>query len=411
MRVSKLLLRAGVAYLSLVAGSIMVLAQGVMERPRPDYDPVGIPAGAFRIYPNLYGGIIFDDNVYRTQTNTQSDTIFELAPEILISSNWSQHALNLRGSLQTLDYDKLDSETRTNWSLGADGRLDILRGVDLSGATSYSITHEPRTSPDQPGFAANPTRYALTHAEATFRYRPARLGFQTGVIFDRYDFDNTLLVGGGILNNQDRNRDQFQGFVRGDYEFSPGYTAFLRGTFDNRSFEVKRDRTGVDRDSNGERIDAGVELLVTRLIRGQVFAGYLHQNYKAPLPDVSGFNYGAALDWFPTELITVHLNASRTLTDTTILGASTRDDRQIAASFDYELLRNLIIQGGASYTDSVFQGSVRDDEYVDANLAATYLISRYLSASARYTYSNRSSSVPGQDFNDNLISGGVRLRL
>src|SRR3954471_10477022 len=114
MRVSKLLLRAGVAYLSLVAGSIIVLAQGVMERPRPDYDPVGIPAGAFRIYPNFFGGITFDDNVYRTQLATRSDTIFELTPEVLISSNWSQHMLNLRGSLQHLEYDDLDTETRTN---------------------------------------------------------------------------------------------------------------------------------------------------------------------------------------------------------------------------------------------------------------------------------------------------------
>src|SRR5690242_15890994 len=101
-----------------------VLAQGVLDRPRPEYDPTGLPAGGFRIYPNVYLGIARDDNVFRTETGEQSDTIFEVAPDILIASNWTQHALNLRGGLQWLEFRKHDSESRTNFNLGADGRLD-----------------------------------------------------------------------------------------------------------------------------------------------------------------------------------------------------------------------------------------------------------------------------------------------
>src|SRR4051812_19079402 len=156
MRFSLRWLLGGIASASLAS---TVLAQGVMDRPRPEYDPIGIPAGAFRIYPNAYFGIAHDDNVFRTQTGEQDDTIFELSPTVVVSSNWAQHMLNLRGSLQHLEFAEHDSETRTNWDIGADGRLDILRGVTLTAALSQSLTHEPRTSPDLPGLAAKPTRY------------------------------------------------------------------------------------------------------------------------------------------------------------------------------------------------------------------------------------------------------------
>jgi hypothetical protein len=409
MRFSLRWVLGGIASLSVA--STIVLAQGVMDRPRPEYDPIGLPAGGFRFYPTVYLGIAHDDNVFRTETGAQNDTIFELAPDVVLASNWSQHALNLRAGLQHLEFAEHDSETRTNYNFGGDGRLDIMRGITLSGAASYNVTHEPRTSPDLPGFAAEPTRYAVSHAQAIFRYQPVAFGFETGVLFDSYSYDNTKLFPSGVLNNNDRDHDQLDLYATADYEFSPGYTAFLRGTYDTRSFDQKIDRNGVNRDSDGYRADAGVEMLVTRLIRGQIYGGYLQQNYKAPLTDVTGFNYGAQLDWFPTELVTLHLNASRALVDTTVPGASTRDDRQIAVSFDYELLRNLIIQGGVGYTNSVYQGTVRDDDYIDANITGTYYITRYLAATARYLYSQRSSTIVGQDFTDNLISAGLRLRL
>jgi hypothetical protein len=199
--------------------------------------------------------------------------------------------------------------------------------------------------------------------------------------------------------------------LQADYEFSPGYTAFLRGTYDSRSFDQAVDRSGVDRSSDGYRVDAGIALLVTRLIRGQLYAGYLAQNYDPPLGDISGFDFGAALDWYPTELFTVHINASRVLTDTTIIGASARDDSQIAVSADWELLRNLLVRGGVGYIDSEFQGTARQDEYFDAHLAVTYLVNRYIHATGSYVYSDRTSSVPGQDFSDNLLALRMRLQL
>jgi len=49
---------------------------------------------------------------------------------------------------------------------------------------------------------------------------------------------------------------------------------------------------------------------------------------------VSGLDFGSQIDWFVTELITVHLNTTRILSDTTISGASSEDERTVSRGVD-----------------------------------------------------------------------------
>jgi uncharacterized protein (PEP-CTERM system associated) len=129
----------------------------------------------------------------------------------------------------------------------------------------------------------------------------------------------------------------------------------------------------------------------------------------APLPDVSGFNYGATLTWYPTQLLTLRFNAQRRLTDTVVPGASASDDRIFGVIADWELLRNFLVRGTFEYIDSVFPGAARDDNYITAGISARYYMNNYISAGAGYTYSNRSSSVTGQDFDENVLRANVNL--
>ncbi len=211
---------------------------GVMDRPRPEYDAKGLPMGGFRLRPALDVGAAYDDNVYRTSGGKLDDVFYTITPSFTLRSEWSRHMLELVGSLTRYQYQSRSSEDRMDWFVGGNGRLDFSHDMTLEGGASYNTLHEPRYSADQPGGAAEPTRYNDLHAGATARYRPNRFAFELGGAYDRYTYDPTRLIGGGVYDNFDRDRDQYRATAKASYEFAPGYAVFLRGSYDDRRYDT-----------------------------------------------------------------------------------------------------------------------------------------------------------------------------
>lgn len=380
---------------------------GVMERPRPDYDAKGIRIGSFRLRPALDVGASSDDNIYRTSASKKSGVFITLNPSFSLTSDWSRHMLEITGNLKRYQYMSFGSEDRMDWFVGGDGRIDITRDAALLLNSSYSTLHEPRYSADEPGGAAEPTRYHALRGGGSLRYRPGRFGFELAGTYGRYTFDPTRLIGGGIYNNRDRNRDQYEATAKVSYEFSPGYAVFLRGAYDERRYDTAAGQT---RNSKGYRAEGGAEMFLTHLIQGEIFVGFADQRFKA-YPHVKALDYGARLTWYATSLMTFHLTAARSFDATTVAGASVSDDQSLGLSLDYELLRNLIIQAHGDFTDSRYVGTPRVDKLFEAGLTAKYLLNRYMAANAGYSWQHRISTVTGQGFTDNLFEAGLHFQL
>lgn len=399
-----------------VACSGTVLAQGrdddpapeygVMEQPRPEFDAKGIPLGGFRLFPDLKADFAHDDNVFR-QASALADTYFVQAPEVRIKSEWGRHFAELFGGAQIYTYDKYDTLNLTDWTVGGDGRYDISRAATFSLLGSYGQYHEALTSPNTVGFQASPNRYLKTHVEAVGAYQPNRLSVQLGGSFDSYDYESAELIGGGLLNNDDRDMDEKQVYAKFSYDFSPGYKAFVKTLYDSRSFDSFLDRSGTHRSSTGYRVNGGVDLQLTNLLQGEVFLGYLEQHYAqavaAPLKNISGLDYGIQLDWFASPIVTVHLNGSREISDVVIAGVAASDNRIVRLSADYEILYNLIAQPYISFTESKLSGSTRTDDYPSAGLDMKYLMNRYLAVDLSYDYNQRATANPASRFTDNVV--------
>src|SRR6266699_1072721 len=56
-------------------GRLLERGQSVVERPRPEYDPLGIRFGSFFLYPRAELDEVYNDNVFATKTGTKSDFI------------------------------------------------------------------------------------------------------------------------------------------------------------------------------------------------------------------------------------------------------------------------------------------------------------------------------------------------
>ena len=384
--------------------------QGVLDRARPEYDAAGILMGGMTLYPTLAVDVAGDDNVFRGPV-ASSDAIWTISPRLDLRSNWDTNALQLFGQMDHLEYQRLNNETRTNWMLGGAGRLDFSPGSFLSNQTSYFDTHEARTSPDLSLLALSPTRYRRVHTDGDLSGQFSRFNLSAAVSYDRFDFDSTQLVGGGLIDNSDRDRNVFQMTGKVAYELAPEQSVFAQITYDRRDFDRLLDRNGFNRNSDGYRFDFGTAIMLTPLIQATAYAGLLQQNYVAPLRDVTTMDFNVKLDWFATELVTAHLVASRIIDDTTVSGASSADVRRIGASVDYELLRNLILQPHFDYFDSKFNGITRDDRTTSGGIEAQYLMNNYLALYTGYTYQQRATNAAGRDYTDNVVTLGIRGQL
>ncbi len=104
-----------------------------------------------------------------------------------------------------------------------------------------------------------------------------------------------------------------------------------------------------------------------------------------------------------TQLTTVRGLVSRTVEETTLLNASSRDRTLYSLGVDHELLRSVILSGRAQYRQDDFQGANRNDDYYTASIGATYALNRNFYLEGTYTYETRDSDVAGEDYDSNLV--------
>jgi hypothetical protein len=387
---------------------------GVLERERPAYDPKGIPLDGFRLFPVLDITGSYDDNVFRLPW-TASDWFMTFSPAVAVQSEWGRHFLSVSARADAYKYMDLDSQDLTDWEVKGSGRYDISHAATLSASASHGEYHELWSSPDSQYGQTKPNRFYQTHVTTALSYQPSSLGVSVAGMFDRYDWDDNPLPNGNLLVNSDRNEDKLEGYVRAFYEFSPGYAAFVRATYNEHRFDLTRDRTGINRASHGYRYDGGMTLVVSHLVRGEFYLGYLKQDFAAnpsqPLTDVAGFDYGVQFDWFATPVLTVHLGGNRQLADTTFAGISVEDAKRADLSADYEILRNLIATVRTSLIATKYTGSPLSDTTYGAGSRLEYLVNRYAAVHIDYGYERRTSDRALADYTDNTISIGLTLHV
>jgi hypothetical protein len=401
-------------------------ALATSRTPDPEFAPKGIPlgdGGPWRLFPNLALNGSYDDNVFRIGkaaiVGPQDDFFLTASPTMVLDYQTSFLHADLYSDATFNEYSRLTTVDNTEYDFGLRGTYVISRAAQFSANVSYSQDMEALSSPDDVNAQVQPTQYNDFNASGQFKYQPNRLGFTVGGSVDIYNYLPALILGGAHADISDRNDDIYKGFAEGDYDFSPGYEAFVRAAYSSDQYDRYFDFTGIHRSSTGEAYDAGVKLLLSNLVQGEFYLGYLDDLYDhhqpQPLKDISGLDFGASLTWFPTELLTVHLGATRTIIDTTIVAAAGGDDSNVGLNADYEVTRTLHLTANADYDDTVYNVPALNQRLGTLTLGGgvKWFITHYVQATAAYAYSSRNSNVsgPGYTYRDNLATVGLNLQI
>jgi hypothetical protein len=393
--------------------------QSVSQRPHPEYDALGIRAGSFIVFPTADLSENYDSNVYAIPTGVKSDFYTELAPDVAVDSNWNNHALDFDVGSDTRRYNKQVSENTTDAHAAVNGRLDYLRDIYFLGGLKYQRLHEDRTSPDSLVGQKNPTKYQVAGAGLGYVHESGRLGFRIDGDTNFYSYDNAQTATGATVVETDRNRVEYEVKPRLQYEIIPGYNAFVQASGNWRTYQAKFDQNGFQRDSSGWEVDAGTAIELTRLIVGEIYAGYLSQSYTdSRLRTASGVGFGSNLLWSVTELTSVKFTAQRAVQETivtntvgtTVVPAASDLQSNVGVSVEHELLRNVLLTAGVGYTRDDFQGISRTDDSYSGSAGGRYLINRYLSANLNFTYTKRDSSQSINNFDRELVMAQIHTQ-
>jgi len=384
----------------------------VLERARPEYGGNGFQNGAFIFQPQLTLGLEHDDNVFATAANEESDTILSAAAALDVTTTWSRHSLDANFGVTQREYQDFSDESTFDWQAGVSGRLDVVRGTYFEAGISFADETEPRTSAGASGQAAEPVEYSTYNAflGATREYGRWRANAQ--VDFTPIDYEDTTLFGGAPLDVDFRDHESLVYAVRGDYAVSPDTSVFVRAAVNNREYDLAPPVVVEQRDSSGYTVDLGADFDIRGTARGEVAVGYTEQDYdSASFDSESGLSINAAVEWFPTQLTTLGLSATREIRESAVDVASGTFDTSVVASVDHELRRDTVVSAAVYWSESSFNGLDRTDQRTGFNAGVTYLVNANVGLRADYSYEEQDSggSAGIRDFKRNVF--GVRLVL
>lgn len=373
----------------------------VRERPRAEYDPLGLRFGAFNLHASLDLAAGATDNIFATETGAQSDTVFTIGPRARLTSDWVRHQVMVEAGAEFANYSDFSSEDHETGYLGAAARLDVGRDTRVRFDGRISEEVEPRTDPDALTFGG-PVEYSRRALGAEIEHTLNRIRLRGRVATVEYDYDDV-----GAIDQDFRDSTENSLGLRVDAEIAPRIGVLFEAIADER--ELKNLPT---LNSEGRTYRAGLSVSFTDVMYGEFAIGQFERDYDYG-GSVDGTAIAARLEWNVTQMTTLNFSADRSVEDTGATVGLPYVQTQYRASVDHELLRNLIVSAGVSAGERDYEIVDRTDEFIAADVGLDYLVNRRVVLYGRYRFDSQDSSGFNRyrDYDVNTALIGVRLRL
>lgn len=390
-------------------------------RAAESYDPVGVPVGSFRLFPELALEEVYNDNIYAANSSVGKTASFiqVIKPTLDLRSDWNNHMLNVFAKGAFGFYSANATENFQDLSFGADGRIDIQRNWNTYGGASWSRRHEERGTPNTVTSTFPPNLYNQIVANLGYYQAFNRFSVRADGRMDNYNYLNSGPgPAAGAIFNGDRDRTEFRETLRLGYEFSPGFQFWTRGGLNQRTYVNTLDSLGFTHNSSGWDVVGGLAVDLGGITAFEVFAGYMQQNYRDPrYPVVQGPSFGLTGYWNPMRELYVKPFVRRTIEDSALTGTSAFFSTAFGVDVDYRMRPNIKIDGHFDYSiadysvNSTATPPSRYDQYVVFRAGLTYYPTREFFVGPMYQYTNRTSNITGSGYDQNLVMLRLGARL
>jgi hypothetical protein len=419
----------GVSRESAAQPNLTAQQESVEGRIRPEYDPIGFiltdflgmqeerinPRTGLRtstgaidsitIFPKVGLEVGYNDNLLKTKNNVVGDGYYLINPSLKLQSDWDNHEVVATAEVVSGRYFSQVDEDYNDVKLGLSGRLDFTDSEYISLSLGHGWLHEERGTFDR-NFGSRPTRFDQTALNFLWHYqRDAYLSdFKAGAT--RFDYHDTDATAFSDQNQDDRDRWEYTLAQKVGYEFFDDTVFYIEPGLNWRRYRTVPDDFGVNRNSRGYQLLAGLTYDASSVTFLDFAVGYMWQDYEdGRLPDVSGWTARGRMLWNVTEVHTITLDLGRSITEAITANNGGILATTAGAQVDWEYLYNTIFFASAKYTrqnQELAAGGEQVDNIMTYKLGGRHLLNDFSQLKFGWTYETRSSNAVNADYGQNI---------
>ena len=383
---------------------------------RNDGNELGISVGAFTLFPevNLVTG--YDDNVFATPAPATGSPMVVVRPSLELRSEWIRHQLRVLASGGFGFYSAAPTQNFQNYTLQADGKLDIRNDIYATGLIGFRRATEALGTPNV-SFAQAPTVVDSVPIELGFYQRFNRLFYQLNVAATRYWYYDFSTITSQGLPGTSRDRTEYGERARIGYEVTDNLSFFIAPSLNQRVYVDTVNAAGQQRDSTGYDVSVGATLSLSAKSQLEGMIGTTSQTYTATGTATSAFIFSLSGTWNGYEPLTVRPAINRTINESALSNYQNYVSTVVGVDFSYDIHYPWKAIGGVSFNEADYTPAAgvagvnpRTDYFWKASIGLLYEVRPQYSIGPLYEYSQGSSTdvaAGGPQYTRNLFS--IRL--
>jgi len=389
----------------------------VKTRPKVEgepFAPVGVNLGLLRVKPYVESDIGYNDNPNSRPANSARGSYFaheELG--LSAASDWSNHSFTGDMRLGYYDYFTAHEADAPDGQGAFLLRFDATRDLKINIDGKFSLTTQSSSSPNivnGGSLLARPPILVFGGGLGVAKtFNRVELSLRGSA--ERDDWGDAHFADGSVQRLSLYSYDAFGLTGRASYELTPGVKPFVESTIDRRIHDSSVDPVGYMRDSNGWQARGGSTFELTRIVTGEISAGYGQRNYQDPrLIPLRGPLLDTSLVWTVTPLTKVTLRGASTLDETTVAGSPGVLTHVGTVEIAHALMRNLTVKVTGGITNARYEGVNIQQITYQEGLQLEYSLTRSVVLKGAFTHQRLDSNQPGSDYTANIIMVGLRLQ-
>ena len=378
--------------------------------------------GRFDIYPSVILGAVYDDNVYRSQTNRVHDWGTRIIPSFTGEFNDGIHRTTVYGTADARFYSENRQGDAVDAKAGFAHIYEAQRDLIFRFSGDYLRQADPFTA-------------GIVTANGSPIVSNNNVNNLQGTASVQKDFNRAFVVLGETVNqtNYDsglqsaRNGTIYTTTGRGGIWITPWVNAYVQGSVDWRRYAFD------PFDFHGYRAVGGFASPQVGLFQGEVYGGYQEERYdNAVFGTYGGAVYGGKLAYFPTRYWTIKAIVDRTISVSAIAPGAAfafggvpviivggvavpalgtpMQVTHTALETDWGLWRAVSVSGRFGYDHADYLNSTRVDDAWYAGIRLDKNIWQGLGVSLDYQYTRLNSNVPLNSYYRSVVMLGALYR-